>query len=66
MEKANSKSIFKHLFSEMKRLKNGEISVDEAKSQAHLARQANNVLKYELDRAKTVAEFPGTIREIED
>jgi hypothetical protein len=35
----------------MEKLDNNDISVDQAKAQANLAKQANNSLKYELDRA---------------
>lgn len=63
---ANTKSIFKHLFNQMKKLEEKEIDVDEAKAQANLAKQANNILKYELDRARTMAEYPNRLRKIED
>ena len=46
------------------------ITVDEAKAQAHLAKQANNLMKYELDRAVAVAkfgeDFSDALREIEE
>lgn len=37
----------------MELLQNDEITIEKAKAQAVLAKQANNLLKYELDRAKT-------------
>jgi hypothetical protein len=37
----------------MEKLDTNEISVDQAKAQANLAKQANNSLKYELDRVAT-------------
>jgi len=37
----------------MDKLDSGAISVEQAKAQSNLAKQANNALKYELDRVKT-------------
>lgn len=37
----------------MERLSQKKITVDEAKGQAALAKQANNLLRYEIDRVKT-------------
>jgi hypothetical protein len=54
---ASSKSIFEHLCDQMDKLNMKVISVEEAKAQAHLAKQANNILKYELDRAIAFAKF---------
>lgn len=66
-ENANSESIFKHLCDQMKKLSAGVISVDEAKGQATLAKQANNILRFELDRAKYVDKFgQENLRNIED
>lgn len=65
--KANNKNLLKHLFLTMCDLKERKIDTEEAKAQANLAKQANNVMKYELDRAKTLAKFENIeIREIED
>lgn len=55
--KASSKSIFEHLCDQMDKLNSKVVSVEEAKAQANLAKQANNILKYELDRAVAVAKF---------
>jgi hypothetical protein len=44
----------------MEQLANKKITVDQAKGQAALAKQTNNLLRYELDRVKTemkVVEF---------
>lgn len=66
-EPANSKAIFNHLFDQMKLLKAGVVTTEEAKAQANLAKQANNVLKYELDRATFLAKYPEQeLRNIED
>jgi len=37
----------------MERLDNSVITVEQAKAQSNLAKQANNVMKYELDRVNT-------------
>ena len=37
----------------MEKLNNNEIDVATAKAQTGLAKQANNALRYELDKAKT-------------
>lgn len=49
----NSKSLFAFVCEQMRKLDSKESTVEEAKAQAHLAKQANNILKYELDRANT-------------
>lgn len=54
MKPVNSKSLFAFICGQMEKLDNKEINVDEAQSQANLARQANNVLAYELKRADTM------------
>jgi formyltetrahydrofolate synthetase len=66
--KANTKQIFEHLCDQMHKLSVKQISVEEAKAQANLTKQANNVLKYELDRAVAVAKYGEDIelREIEE
>ena len=51
MEPVNSKSLFSFLCNQMEKLDKGEINVEQAKAQANLGKQVNNVLKYELDRA---------------
>ena len=67
-EKTNGKMIFSHLCDQMKKLSANVISVEEAKAQANLSKQANNLLKYELDRAVAVAKYGEelNIREIEE
>ena len=63
-KKSTAKHIFTHLCDQMDKLSSHKITVEEAKAQAHLARQANGLLRYELDRARTVAKH--TVREIEE
>jgi hypothetical protein len=63
---ANTKELFKHSFDLMKLLKAKAITVEEAKAQANLLKQSNNILRYELDRAVAEKKFENLhIREIE-
>ena len=64
---ANTKELFKHSFDLMMLLKQKAISVEEAKAQANLLKQSNNLIRYELDRAIAEKKFEGlSIREIEE
>ena len=67
-DNANGKMIFSHLCDQMKKLSAQAISVEEAKAQANLAKQANNLMKHELDRAVAVAKYGEdlSIREVEN
>ena len=56
-EKASSKAIFEHLCDQMHKLSAKSISVEEAKAQSNLAKQANNILRYELDRSIAFSKF---------
>jgi len=51
MKPTNNKSLLHFIFDQMEKLDKKEIDINEAKTQALLAKQANNALKYELDRA---------------
>lgn len=51
MKPVNNKSMLAFLFDQMEKLNAKEISVDEAKAQANLAKQANNSLRYEIERS---------------
>jgi hypothetical protein len=53
MKPVNNKSLLHFIFDQMEKLDTNEISVDQAKAQSNLAKQANNSLKYELDRVAT-------------
>lgn len=65
MEKS-SKGIFEFLCTQMDRLAVGKIKVEDLKAQAASAKQLNNVLMYELNRAKFLQKFPGSeIRNVE-
>jgi len=57
MKPINNKSLLHFIFDQMEKLDNGTITVDQAKAQGHLAKQANNSLKYEIERAKTMIEI---------
>jgi hypothetical protein len=63
--KANTQRIFEHLCDQMDKLNSKVISVEEAKAQANLSKQANNLLKYELDKAVAKAKF-GEELEVKD
>ncbi len=48
----NTKSLLAFLYGQMEKLDDGEIDVAKATAQANLAKQANNILNYELKRAE--------------
>jgi hypothetical protein len=60
MKAVNNKSLLSFVFDQMDKLNENLITVEQAKAQANLAKQANNCLRYELDLVKTkiqVTEF---------
>ena len=57
MRPVNSKSLFTFICDQMEKLSANEIDVETAKAQANLCKQANNLLKYELDRSKALMEL---------
>jgi len=64
---ANTKELFRHSFDLMMLLKSKAITVEEAKAQANLLKQSNNILRYELDRAIAEKKFENIdIRPIEE
>jgi hypothetical protein len=64
---ATTKELFKHSFDLMQLLKQKAITVEEAKAQANLLKQSNNILRYELDRAIAEKKFENLdIRQVED
>ena len=66
-DKVNTKTLLSHSFTVMKLLKSGAMSVDEAKAQANLLKQSNNILKYELDKAVAIQKYENIdIKDIED
>jgi hypothetical protein len=66
-KKVSTKELLKHSFNMMMLLKSKAISVEEAKAQSNLIKQANNLLRYELDRAIAEQKFGEVnIRNIEE
>jgi hypothetical protein len=66
-KKVNAKELLKHAFNIMNLLNVKAVSVEEAKAQANLVKQANNLLRYELDRAIAIQKFDKIeIRNIEE
>lgn len=67
MENGNTtKQLLRHLFDTMRDLKENKTSVEDAKAQANLVKQANNVLKYELDKAIAYKKYDGLdVKDIE-
>lgn len=57
MKPTNNKSVLHFLFDQMEKLDKREISVDEAKAQAAIAKQVNNCMKYELDRSRLLMDL---------
>lgn len=65
--KVSTKELLKFAFEMMQMLKTKSISVEEAKAQANLIKQSNNLIRYELDRAIAEQKFENlNIRNIED
>lgn len=52
MRPVNSKSLLHFLFDQMDKLDKKEIDVQTANQMANLAKQANNIMNYELKRAE--------------
>lgn len=57
MTPVNNKSMLAFIFGQMEKLDRDEIDVQKAREQANLAKQANNAMKYELDRSKVLMEL---------
>ena len=68
MTPVNSKSLLHFIFDQMEKLDRKEITVQDGHAQANLAKQANNLLSYELKRAEILLKLRDTqieLREIE-
>lgn len=66
-KQVNAKELLRHSFDTMMLLKAKVINTEEAKAQANLLKQSNNLLKYELDRAIAISKFEDlSIRDIEE
>lgn len=59
MKGTTTKDLMTHLCDQMKKLSVKVISADEAAAQMNLVKQANNLLKYELDKAKALQKYDG-------
>lgn len=67
VKEVNTKELLRHAFDTMMLLKSKAISTDEAKEQANLIKQSNNLLRYELDKAIAIQKFEKiNIKNIED
>ena len=65
--KATSKDLLKFAFETMAKLNSNKVSVEEAKAQSNLIKQANNIFRYELDRAIAFQKYEKLeLREIEE
>ena len=65
--KANTTTLFSHAFDIMKLLKAKAITPEEAKEHANLIKQSNNLLKYELEKAKAIQKYENIeIKDIEE
>lgn len=61
-----TKELLSHSLAVMNELKSKTISVEEAKAQANLLKQANNIFRYELDRAVAMVKYENlNIRDLE-
>jgi len=54
MQPTNNKALLHFIYDQMNKLDNGEITKEQAREQANLAKQANNCMKYELQRSATL------------
>lgn len=57
MKPVNNKSLLHFLFDQMEKLDNGVIDINQANTQANLVRQANNLMRYELDKVKVLMQL---------
>lgn len=49
-----NKELVQFIFAQMEKLDAGTIDADAAKAQSDLSKQANNAMRYELDRVKVL------------
>lgn len=57
MKPVNNKSLLHFLFDQMEKLDNGVIDINQANTQANLVKQANNLMRYELDKVKVLIQL---------
>lgn len=53
MQNVSTKQLLAFCFDQMEKLDKGKIDTEKAREQANLIKQANNLLKHELDRVTT-------------
>ena len=53
MKNVSTKQLLAFCFDQMEKLDKGQIDTEKAREQANLIKQANNLLKHELDRVTT-------------
>ena len=58
-----TKGLLKFICDQMNKLANGEIDVEHLKAQTQACKQANNLYRYELDKAKFLTRNEGAILE---
>jgi len=66
MTPTNSKSLLQFIFDQMEKLDKKKINCQEAQAQAKLAKEANNVLNYEIKRADMLLKLRESEIEIRD
>lgn len=54
-----TKELLSHTFDMMYLMKQKAIGIEEGKAQANLIKQANNIFRYELDKAIAIQKFDG-------
>lgn len=59
MKGSKTSDLLTHLCDQMKKLSVKAISSEEAKVQCDLVKQANNLYKYELEKAKAMQKYEG-------
>jgi hypothetical protein len=57
MKPVNNKSLLHFLFDQMEKLDNGVIDINQANAQVNLIKQANNLMRYELDKVKVLIQL---------
>jgi hypothetical protein len=57
MKPVNTKSLLAFVFSQMEKLDNKEINVEEANAQSKLVQQANNIIRSEHERTRVKMEL---------
>ena len=65
--KATSRELLKYSCDLLTNIEKGAVSIEQAKAAANVIKQANNIYRYELDRAIAIQKYENiVIRDIED